>query len=244
MLWKAVLDAPCFIINLDRRPDRWKLASKRCKEAGYTNIVRIRAVDGRSEEELHAGWSAHGSPEFNPRDQEFIHTLKGKQGCALSMLNVWKRIIEEKIPIATVFEDDAEFHRDWAQLAPEYWEQTPKNPYSVVFMGHQPEHPPRHRVDCVPVFCLNACIFTLEGARFMYDLCIRAPGGMWTIDCIVKEYMEAVFYGRTPLPAKFRWYVWTCTDLDPAAVKVPEEAKKNMGLVFQDAYLDTDIRKP
>lgn len=247
MLWQSVLNAPCFIINLDRRPDRWISAFNRCVEAGYQNIIRIKAVDGRSEEELREGWQAHGSPKFNPRDQEFIHTLKGKQGCALSMLNVWKHIIDKEIPIATVFEDDVEFHKDWARLAPDYWNQTPKVPSCVVFMGHQPEYPPRMPVDSVPVFCLNACVISLEGAQFMYDLCLNAPGGMWTIDCIIKEYMESVFYGRTKMPEKFRWYVWTCMnkeDIDSAAHKVAEEAKKNMGLVFQDAFLDTDIRKP
>ncbi|MGI9254639.1 MAG: glycosyltransferase family 2 protein, partial [Thermomicrobiales bacterium] len=84
--WQEVLDAPAFIINLDRTPERWGPVREAVEAAGYRDIRRVSAVDGNVPGAVERGWDALGNPRFrddcDPRDR-----LAGKgpfQGAYLS----------------------------------------------------------------------------------------------------------------------------------------------------------------
>lgn len=237
--WQDVLNAPCFLLNMDACPDRLELSMHNIKAAGFTNIERIRGIDARTDD-LPMEWKKHGSPPFDPSDKEFLE-YPGKQACALGHYNMWKRIIDDGIPVVTVFEDDVEFHQQWETLAPLFFNGTPKD-FDILYLGSQIDVPIQGEVTTCPVFCTHAYIITQEGARKLYDLCIQHPKGTRTIDCLLIDEMFHVFRSNGTYHP-FTWYVWNGTRFfDEKAVKNKDWAKRNMGLVFQDAALGTFVR--
>jgi GR25 family glycosyltransferase involved in LPS biosynthesis len=51
---------------------------------------------------------------------------RGSCGCALSHKRLWKKIVDEDIDRAIVFEDDVIFHEKFRKLMPFFWKQTPR----------------------------------------------------------------------------------------------------------------------
>lgn len=90
-----------FLINLDRSVDRLEIAKNRAEEAGVS-FERFAGVDGkelspsrkRQETGRIRSWLAKGGLN------------DGEIGCALSHIYIYKKMVEEAIPIALVLEDD------------------------------------------------------------------------------------------------------------------------------------------
>jgi GR25 family glycosyltransferase involved in LPS biosynthesis len=255
MEWNDVLNLPCFVLNMDRCIHRMDTILPRIRNAGFHDITRIRAVDAKHDD-LHEAWRSHGSPNFHPKDPLFVE-YKGKQGCALSHYNVWKMIIEKRIPYAVIFEDDVRFDDNWDVLAPALWLATPKD-FDIMYMGsmmlgydfRQTHHgtvadiryetPAYLRTQPIvvrkPLFCTHAYIISYEGAKKLYDLCVHNPQGTWTIDNILMDYM--VYWNINNNEEAFRWYVWNATCFH----HTPIEQKATDGLVFQDtATFETNV---
>ena len=93
---------PAFLINLDRHSDRLAAAQARLAQAGV-NATRVAAVDG-----------AALSPSERRAAVARVHAIlargrlytPGQIGCALSHHAIYRRMIDENIPAALVFEDD------------------------------------------------------------------------------------------------------------------------------------------
>jgi GR25 family glycosyltransferase involved in LPS biosynthesis len=234
VLWADILAATCFVLNLDRCADRLATSLARIGDAGFTNVQRYRGVDAFCKKELEEAWKHHGSPSLNPNDVEFLQHV-GSQGCSLGHYGIWEHIIQNDIPYAVVFEDDVEFHKQWHTLAPLYWEKTPKD-FDILYMGSQFDGSLSEEVGVVPVYCTHAYIITQNGARKLYDTCLRRNDGTWTIDSLLLWEM------KRPDPRAFSWYVWNGTmHKDERANKHPAWAIRNSGLVFQDADFGTLI---
>jgi GR25 family glycosyltransferase involved in LPS biosynthesis len=105
-------DLRVYVINLDRRPDRWESAQKTLKKAGFKDIVRVSAVDGKLIDTDQLKRLVHPSV-YNElgkirKNHEDLGSL-GAVGCYLSHLKVWTMIMERNQP-AIVVEDDLECH--------------------------------------------------------------------------------------------------------------------------------------
>lgn len=112
---------PTFIINLDRRPDRWEQVQGELKKVGLANITRIPAVDGKF-------LSARGlqdimQPEIFATLGKLRETHKelgsvGAIGCYLSHMKIWQ-LVAESGEAALVVEDDVKFSDTvtWPSLA-------------------------------------------------------------------------------------------------------------------------------
>jgi glycosyl transferase family 25 len=91
-----------FVINLKRRPDRLEQFFKRCPYA-REDIEVIDAFDGKS------------PSSESKKEQKYIikfsnnNVLPGAIGCFISHLRIWKKMVNDNIPIAMIFEDDAHF---------------------------------------------------------------------------------------------------------------------------------------
>mgnify|MGYP006266412641 CR=1 FL=1 len=234
---ELLYNSPCFIINLDRCPERYEYAFENIKKAGFTVIQRFRGVDAKNDD-LKEEWKKHGDPIFDKGDTEFdVYT--GKQGCMLSHLNLWKKMIDDKIEIATVFEDDVRFHKDWEKLAPAYFKITPGD-FNLLYLGGQIDHFIEGHVIMTPTFCTHSYTITLAGATKLYKLVTRCPHGVRTIDCMLLDVMKQVLMNKI---SGFIWYVWNGTYFpDPFATADPDWAKRNTGLVFQDPKFISDVR--
>jgi len=250
--WGEFLDGQTFIINLERKPERLEKSMKRIKEAGFTNIKRFPAIDGRSANAIDTMaqlWKTeHGNPQFEPTDGKFNDPINHPhhQAIMLSHLAVLKEIINNRIPWSIVFEDDVVFHRNWELLAPKYFEITPPN-YDMLYMGHHCGCGFDAHVARIPVYCLQAYGITLAGAEILYNKIINEPRGVRTIDCMLWDYMcealqkpiqppDETENAPPPRPEGYiNWYAWNGEQfLDKTAKKNPEYAHKDQGLVFQE----------
>jgi GR25 family glycosyltransferase involved in LPS biosynthesis len=234
--WNDVLHAPAFIINLERRPDRWQQASEEVKKAGFRTIQRWNAVDYKNHEQCEEAYSLLGKPLKHPSFNNDFNDYPGTWGVFLSQTTLWKKIVDERIPYACIFEDDVLFHSKWNELAPTYFQNTEQD-YDMLFMGSQFEFFSEYHIDKGPVFCLHAYIITCEGAQQLlnYVTSVQA-GGIYTIDTMLKVAME---WKNPP----FKWLVWNAFEFPcPKAKMSTAWKKRNQGLVFQDEKFGTDIR--
>jgi len=223
---------PCFVVNLDRNPERWEVSQKRILEAGFKDVRRVSAVDGKNKEVLENEWKKYGSPKFAAWDKEFVEH-PGKQGCFLSHLNIWSKMIEEGIERAVVLEDDVLFHPRWAELYPLYLEKTPKD-VEVLYLGSQIEFHSQYHVDKGPVFCTNAMLITLEGAKKLKELVLSRE--VYTVDCMLIDQMKKGW--------DLKWVVWNAQRFYPTEMQhMPKGwTKRNCGLIFQDESFGSEVR--
>lgn len=234
-----LLNARCFVINMDRCPDRLETSINRIRDAGFKNIERFAAVDASQPGAKEDGWARHGNPPMYKEDDEFF-TYMGKQGCMLSHLDLYKKIIDERIPIAVIFEDDVEFHKDWHRLVPSYWTSTPRD-WDMIYLGCNIEGPVKHDIDITYVYCTHAYVVTLQGAERIYNYLLTVPTGVYTIDCMFLNHHR--FYLLYNQPRHYIWYVWDAKRfLDERRQRDEKWACRNRGLVFQDADFGTFIR--
>lgn len=103
-----------YVINLAKRQDRLNEVMKEMKRVNIT-FERFEAVDG---EKLK-------SP---------TKLRKGVAGCKISHQNVIKKIAENKINTAAIFEDDVLFHPDFNKLFSLFYKELPKY-WDFVYIG-------------------------------------------------------------------------------------------------------------
>lgn len=251
--WAEFQRQKTFVINLDRCTERLATTLERLRTAGFTNVERFSGVDAGpgakpnataeavrdTKKRLATAWENHGSPKMDSSDTEFCETALGKQGCMLAHLNLLKHVIAEKIPFFIVFEDDVLFHPHWDQLAPTYYEKTPKD-YDLLYLGSQLEIPDMpFAISQAPVYCTNAMALTLEGAVRIYEFLLTQPKGVRTIDCILKDHqIQCYFLGARHA---FEWYVWNATMFPGRPQATHEWAIRNTGLVFQDETFGSEV---
>ena len=91
-----------FLINLDRHPDRLATAQTRLSQAGV-EAMRMPAVDGST---LSPAARCAAVSRFHALLARGRLYTPGQIGCTLSHHAVYRRMIDENIPAALVFEDD------------------------------------------------------------------------------------------------------------------------------------------
>jgi glycosyl transferase family 25 len=94
---------PIFIVNLDRRPDRKTLIESKLLNLGIKNYEIIKAVDGQT---LHEDLSKIYNKEVSLKlNRELKRT---EIACALSHIEIAKRIVVNNLDYAIVLEDDTD----------------------------------------------------------------------------------------------------------------------------------------
>ena len=151
-----------FVINLNRCPDRKQYVTGQLETLGLPHEV-IEAVDGqrlflpdvRKEYGLSPFPPGHS---FNAR-----HLTRGEIGCLLSHLGIYRRIVDDGIEQACIFEDDVYLHKD----LPELLHFIASQPFSweILMLGHQSRRDPMDR----------GAATTRCGAAFMTHYRIARP---------------------------------------------------------------------
>lgn len=223
-----VLSGKCYLINLDRCIERWPVMEERISAAGFIP-ERIAAVDG-----LHGNrrkkWLDIGARS----DYKDVFDSDGQSGCGLSHVGIWDHIVKNDIPFASIFEDDAMFHKDWKELAPMFYQHTDKNT-DIVYYGSQGANASNKAplVTEYPVFCTHAYMITRDGAAKLLNA-IRTSSQLFSLDCFIIELMKI---GKK---CPFRWQCWNGVKYDDPARKTALEYR-NDGIVFQDASYESNI---
>ncbi|MCP9835791.1 MULTISPECIES: glycosyltransferase family 25 protein [unclassified Cyanobium] len=266
--FQDILNGPAYVINLDRRPDRWQSTTEQLQSAGFNTINRWPAFDGSKDNSRDAFHQLGIDKLSNQRD--FL-SLKGAQGCAISQLMLLRHIIDSGHPFASIFEDDIRFSSLWNQLAPGFIRATPEA-YDLLYLGSQIQygslsrwHPARrlHRsprlsrlsqklwpwpsrllgdvLQC-PVFCFHAVTITRQGCLRLLNFLTSQPTGIFIPDCMIHDAMAGL-PSFPPFPLS--WYAWNAgrlaSNVDERG-RNPHWIKRNFGLVLQEEAFSTDIQ--
>lgn len=128
---------PTYVINLDRRPDRWKHASQMLTKHNFTNVRRISAIDGKKIDskqlELLVFNEMHKNFGKIRKTHEEIASV-GAVGCYLSHYKAWMKVLESGVP-SLICEDDLVMKSQWMDF------NTQKNlqklsTYDLVLLGY------------------------------------------------------------------------------------------------------------
>ena len=89
----AISNLPCYVVNLDRRQNRWNDFQSAAKNVGFKRYSRFSAVDGNK---LKAKDTINMFRNFPRRIK------RGEAGCAITHYNIWHNVIQDTM----ILEDD------------------------------------------------------------------------------------------------------------------------------------------
>lgn len=153
---------PIYIINLDRKPERYDYVRNQLDAMGITGYERISAVDGfhtSTEDLVQFGVT----PELTARG--------GIAGCASSHIKVWRLIAERKLDWTLILEDDAHFHPNFLELFHAYWKHVPKTA-KIIFPGYCVDAAVEQTSNAIierAVMCLQGYMLSWEGAEYLLN---------------------------------------------------------------------------
>lgn len=115
-----------FVINLDRRQDRWKnFISK--SDANFLNFTRFSAIDGDN-----INPSKRLSYIFRGNDYKL---RRGIVGCALSHIKIWIDLLYSKYDYYLILEDDINFCENFKEKFVNIFNLLPIK-WDLCFLGH------------------------------------------------------------------------------------------------------------
>lgn len=110
MVLKDIRDYPTYVINLDRRPDRWQTFLQQQPALNeFKQLERFSAVDGSKlnilQDDRVSLHTKHNIAKKFRRSHYEICT-SGAIGASLSHISIWKKFLESDSEYIIVFEDD------------------------------------------------------------------------------------------------------------------------------------------
>ncbi len=109
MALENIRTCPTFVINLDRRPDRWTDFSAQPTLSQFTNLQRFSAVDGSKIDVLNDERISLHTREnilLKSRRSHYEIATAGAIGATLSHVSLWKQFLNSDAKYLVVFEDD------------------------------------------------------------------------------------------------------------------------------------------
>lgn len=153
-------DYPVYVINLERKIERYNYVISQLEKLGITNYNRWLATDGFVEtpEQMEQNGM---TPEFSKR--------QGLPGCASSHVRLWKHIAKNKMGWTLILEDDAHFHPQFNELFPAYWRNVPVDAL-IVFPGHCCGKSINNElIVSQSVMCNHGYMISSVGAQYLLD---------------------------------------------------------------------------
>lgn len=241
---RSIFDA-CYVLNLDRRVDRWRHAECQIKQAKlhkflkpHAEITRISGVDGATLDvaSLHRDGviTDLGYQRFQlPTAQKLfgMDLTKGAIGCALGHRAVWQRVVAEKHTCALILEDDFEFHHRFARQLSERWSRVPED-WGVVHLGGldllASDKPPRP-------YLADGIRLAYQGHRELTAYVVHAASAQRCLELSL------------PMTWQVDTHISSCLAEDPVAqdkyICDPKMYVFQPSLVIQLTSLGTDVQK-
>jgi glycosyl transferase family 25 len=212
-------DFDCYLINLEKNPERLRDFSKYYDESDLstTPFLRIDAINGKM---------INGDPEaykeyISPTPTIEIPFTAGMVGCFLSHLSAYKKIAEGDKPYGIVMEDDA-------KMDPEIYEKHIKNVFKeipedwdIILFGYDIRFPKYHKYEKFDHYYkmqefwgLHCYMLSKRSAKKLVDL--MQPPFIHQIDgqlCILAREDKINIYGIEN-PVVFQVGEWN-TDVQP-----------------------------
>lgn len=109
MAVQSIRSFPVYVINLDRRPDRWAEFTKQPTLSYFSNVQRFSAVDGskldvKTDPHISLHTRQNILQKYRRSDYE-INTM-GAIGASLSHIGIWKAFLDSDASHIIVLEDD------------------------------------------------------------------------------------------------------------------------------------------
>ncbi len=137
----------CFVLNLDRRSDRWAHMSRQIAKAKLAKLTaggvveRVSGIDGRAlnvnglvEEGLitQAGYTRFCLPQ----DQKLfgMDLTPGAIGCAMGHRKIWQLVEARRLERALILEDDVEFSPKFASTVASRVARVPSD-WELIYFG-------------------------------------------------------------------------------------------------------------
>jgi len=98
----------CFLINLDRSPERLAFFGTQAQRCGMP-FERLAGVDGKAMSDTDCDRLRAPTFDFQPIN-------RGEIGLFLSHRAIWERVVKDDLPCAAVFEDDAVLSLDICEV--------------------------------------------------------------------------------------------------------------------------------
>lgn len=107
-MW-SLNDVHSFVINLDRRPDRWEQVQAQPDAHRIPNLSRFSAVDGKTlnlqTDSRVSTYARHNITYSLRRSHDMLDSIGGV-GCALSHVSLWEKLAKSDAPVILILEDD------------------------------------------------------------------------------------------------------------------------------------------
>ncbi|ESL09298.1 glycosyl transferase-like protein [Trypanosoma rangeli SC58] len=177
-----------YVINLDRRPDRWAFISRQLQRAGFREgeYKRFGAIDGNNVDVQKARScgvvSLLGLLRVQERELRRIWGMDlnpAAVGCALSHALIWATIAARRHHCVLVVEDDSLFSHDFQQQYVERMRHVPQDWELVYVSGLDTAHQASQLrvaegVSRVPQLhrTTNCYVVSHQGARQLLQLCL------------------------------------------------------------------------
>ena len=117
-----------YILNLDRRPDRWDNFVKNSSELNFLKYERFSAVDGDK-----VSSTTQLQRIFNNND----YNMKvGMVGCLMSHIKMYIELIYSDYDVYCILEDDIEFTSNFQNKFLNIFQQLKNNNWDLVYLGH------------------------------------------------------------------------------------------------------------
>jgi len=129
----ATSNLKVFIINLEHDELKRQSVLRQCQLHGLKNIELIQAVDGArlSPGQVEAAYDATGALASLGRGLS-----KAEIGCALSHMEVYRKIIQEGAEVCLVLEDDIEFEGDPGRVLEAILLDSQPENWEIILLGH------------------------------------------------------------------------------------------------------------
>jgi GR25 family glycosyltransferase involved in LPS biosynthesis len=200
----------CFILGLEKFPERSSIVSKRLDKVGWKNYQVINgchfaSLNGMQKQELESKWKF-----FNDGKTSFSN---GQKGCAISHLEALEKVVKEELPCVVIAEDDVMFSNNFPKLFENILRDIPKN-YDIIFIGWQEVWQNGKKVKKVnkfykhDPFCTHFYLISSKGAKkiieSIYKDGLSVPIDIWIVEkskkygldnyCVNPDHYKPDFY--------------------------------------------------
>ena len=172
-----------FLINLDCSVERLRIAKERAEKAGIV-FERISGVDGRKLPITVKRQSVCWIRSWLARG---IKLNDGEIGCALSHIAIYRKMMEEKIPIALVLEDDVLYLGDVfraLKIIESFVDITKPQVFQLTYIVNGEREVVTDREGCFPIkegMFTSSYVITLAGAKALLrqNFPVIMPADAW-----------------------------------------------------------------
>jgi GR25 family glycosyltransferase involved in LPS biosynthesis len=117
-----------YVVNLDRREDRWDQFTNNDSSVSFLNYERFSAVDGKN-----LKWSRQLGRIFEENDYNW---RRGLIGCALSHIKLWIELLNSEYDAFLVLEDDVDFVPDFERKLYHAYNEIKETDWDLLYLGH------------------------------------------------------------------------------------------------------------